>query len=115
MDSEPSVNGFGIRYSFPAILAPVNGCGCEHFDSQISSNWDCPNLLVKPPRCEFGASLLCLISNNGLWRHVEDFSLPDGSREFDVLRVRPDERHRCTVGPAVVNASVGHFLCIPNL
>src|SRR5207253_8330435 len=91
MDSEPSVNGFGIRCGLPAVRAPVNRCACEHFDSQISSRRDCPNFLVKPPCGEFGASLLYLISNDRLWRHVEDFSFEDGSCELDVFRVRADE------------------------
>src|SRR5438445_5076449 len=106
MDSEPSVNGFGIRCSLPTVRAPVNSCACKHFDSQVSSTWDCPNLLVKPPSCEFGASLLCLISNDGLWRHVEDFSFADRSCEFDVFRVRPDERHGRTCGAAVVKSTL---------
>src|SRR5205807_2754568 len=115
MDSEPSVNGFGIRCSFPAVRAPVNGRGREHFDSQISSSWDCPNLLVKPPRGEFGASLLCLISNDWLWRHVEDFSFADGSCEFDVLGVGPDERHCRTSGTAVVKSMLRNVFRVPDL
>src|SRR5438093_5377766 len=111
MDSEPSVNGFGIRCSLPSVRAPVNGCGCEHFDSQISSKRDCPNFLVKPPCCKFGASLLCLISNDRLWGHVEDFSFADGSCELDILGVSPDERHSWTGGAAAVKASLGNVFC----
>src|SRR5438034_11777359 len=85
MDSEPSVGGFGIPYGFPTVAAPVDGRGREHLDSEISSRPDCPNLLIKPPSYQFRAGLLSLVSKNGLRRHVEDFSLPDGSREFDVL------------------------------
>src|SRR5207302_11124502 len=107
MDFEASVNGFGIRCILPAVLAPVNGCGRKHFDSQISSRRDCPNFLVKPPRCEFGASLLCLISSDWLWRHVEDFSFADGSCEFDVFRVRPDEGHGWTRRAAAGKSSLG--------
>src|SRR5438874_13589329 len=108
MDSEPSVNGFGISCGLPAVRAPVNGCGREHFDSQISSRRDCPNFLVKPPCGEFGASLLYLISSDRLWRHVEDFSFADGSCELDVFRVRPDEGHSGTSGAAVVKSSLGN-------
>src|SRR5438309_10119260 len=115
MDSEPSVNGFGIRCSLPAVLAPVNGCGCEHFDSQISSRRDCPNFLVKPPCCEFGASLLYLISSDWLWRHVEDFSFADGSCELDVLGVGPDERHCRASGTAVVKSMLRNVFGVPDL
>src|SRR5437667_7626152 len=115
MDSEPRVNGFGICCSLPAVRAPVNGCGREHFDSQISSSWDCPNLLVKLPCCEFGASLLCLISNDWLWRHVEDSSFADGSCEFDVFRVRPDKRHGGTCRAAVVKSMFRNIFCVPDL
>src|SRR5438105_6326528 len=114
MDSEPGVNGFGICCSLPSVRGPVNGCGCEHFDSQISSSWDCPNLLVKPPRFLFGASLLFLISNDGLWRHVEDFSFADGSCELDVFRVRPYEGHSRTGGATVVKSSLGNVFRVPR-
>src|SRR5439155_1683256 len=115
MDSEPSVNGFEIRCSLPTVRAPANGCACEHFDSQISSGWDCPNLLVEPPGCEFGASRLYLISSDRLWGHVEDFSFADGSCELDVFRVRPDEGHSGSSGAAVVKSSLGNVFRLPYL
>src|SRR5438132_6028046 len=115
MDSEPSVDGFGIRYRLPTVRAPVNGCACEHFDSQVPSTWDCPNLLVKPPGCEFGAGLFYLISSDWLWRHVEDFSFADGSCEFDVLGVGPDERHCRASWTAVVKSMLRNVFRVPDL
>src|SRR2546430_8104322 len=115
MDSEPSVNSFGIRHSLPSVHAPVNSCACKHFDSQIFSTWDCANLLVKPPRCEFRASLLCLISNDGLWWHVEDLPFTDRSCEFDVFRVRPHKGHGRTRRAAVVKPMLGDVFRVPDL
>src|SRR5207244_12848318 len=96
MNSEPSVNGFGIRCSLPAVRAPVNGCGREHFDSQISSRRECPNFLVKPPCGEFGASLLYLISSGRLWQHLEDFWFADASWDVDRFPVRTYAGHGVT-------------------
>src|SRR3989442_14628988 len=115
MDSEPSVAGFGIPYSFPTVAAPVDGRGREHLDSEISSRRDCPNLLIKPPSYQFLAGLLSLVSKNGLRRHVEDFSFTDRSCEFDVFRVRPDKGHSRTRGAAVVKPMLRDVFRVPHL
>src|SRR5439155_25962796 len=115
MDSEPSVNGFGISCGLPAVRAPVNGCGREHFDSQISSRRDCPNFRVKPPCGEFGASLLYLISSDRLWRHVEDFRFEHGSCALEIFRLRQEQRHSGTSSAADQKSWLGSVFRVPNL
>src|SRR6266566_850856 len=115
MDSESSVNGFGISYGLPTVVAPVNNCRHEHFDSEISSIWDCANLLVEPPCSKFRTGPLSLISDSGLRWHVEDLPFTDRSCEFDIFRVRPHKGHSRPRRAAVVKPMLGDIFRVPDL
>src|SRR2546422_9611587 len=115
MDSEPSINSFRICYGLPTVVAPVNGRRHEHCDSKILSMRDCSSLLVEPPGSKFRTGPLGLISDSGLWWHVEDLSFTDRPCEFDVFRVRPDEGHSGACGTAVIESVLRNIFCVPDL
>jgi hypothetical protein len=62
-----------------------------------------------------GMHTIDLVALARLRGHVEDALFPEGAQQFDMLGMRPDERHRRSRGPAAEELALRNIVAVPDL
>src|SRR5216683_8435926 len=99
----------------PFVLAPMQSKWLRLLDAQSARRRDEWNLPIFFPYLDWRARLALAIAVGNFGYEVEDYAVRGRTQKFQVLCMRPHQRHRCACGFAVEHQLRRQVREIPDL
>ena len=114
MNAKPRVLRGVIAGRVPAVARPVDLGRFQYLDAQVLAR-NSASAAIKTPDHEVRRDALCLVPLHRFGRHIKNPAVLKRAQQFNVLGMRPDQRHGGTRGFAAKQFALGNVVTVPDL